>query len=681
MSGVSPKSEWQLMMDYTFVRNRMPKITPAGFRRKHTKGFLEMLHPNATLDDDTLRSMETRSSDVVILSAYYDEKVALYYAKSGVSLHHLLIATQSHCVVCEYPSKPEVSRCYTLLVYASLGEEPRAGTMMPTRCTNKLCRHRGNYGWDVVSNKTNKSRLFKPFKDRHTLPYWVCSTLTAFVTTMISKEMFSQVLWNHAGCLTMANQGNWLLGHYEKLIHAERDASGTGGKGARSHTERKGIERRQLQRAFLEFLYHRTVISLGGSTELLECSLPPSGKKPSLKDVVTPHLDKFIDLFHDRWYRDHKTSSSEVPGHGIFEMYDGQWTMVRQTCAVDWCGVIDVGSIRIRRSCRNTPAFKSAFCSSCLQNRATTKLPVEVAENRRLNFVGELQRMKYLQKGQYFIEAVFESRGKKKRREVKVKWVGYPDCTWEPFSVLSKTLRNQLNKKILLGEPCTLTVHEIWDEFFDDPDSSIFDTKAAKSAYTCNTRKEIVTPRSRGKKHNRVAALCIGVGGDGVVESVYESFRSESLSQLWLHRLYLTKRYPQLAHEKTIVGYDDGCHYHAYVSNTERAQASPEAGIIAKQVVIIDNCHLRGHTDARCKEKFDPKKHPLAKSFNTQVAEQTFSWFGKYKHIGRYMMLISYWVFIIGAFNERNLVCVAKQKEKAKKRLKRKRVENKHEKM
>ena len=34
------------------------------------------------------------------------------------------------------------------------------------------------------------------------------------------------------------------------------------------------------------------------------------------------------------------------------------------------------------------------------------------------------------------------------------------------------------------------------------------------------------------KKRNRVAALCIGVGANGVVESIYESLRSESLSQL-----------------------------------------------------------------------------------------------------------------------------------------------------
>ena len=178
-----------------------------------------------------------------------------------------------------------------------------------------------------------------------------------------------------------------------------------------------------------------------------------------------------------------------------------------------------------------------------------------------------------------------------------------------------------------------------------------------------------------------VAALCIGVGGDGVIQSVYESFRSESLSQLQFHKLRLTKRYPDFPHEDTIVGYDDGCHYHAYVTNPLRAQASDEAKIVAHQDVIIDNCHLRGHTDPRCHAKFDPMKHPIAKDFNTQVAEQTFSWFGKYKHIGRYMMLVSYWVFIIGLFNERNLICFGRHKERTKRRVKRRRVESVEEKL
>ena len=96
--------------------------------------------------------------------------------------------------------------------------------------------------------------------------------------------------------------------------------------------------------------------------------------------------------------------------------------------------------------------------------------------------------------------------------------------------------------------------------------------------------------------------------------------------------------------------------------------------IVAEQDVIIDRCHLRGHTDPRFHEKFNPDKHPIAKFFNTEVAEQTFSWFGKVKHIGRCMMLESYWVFILGLLNERNIVCVGRQKERAARKLKRKRV-------
>ena len=100
------------------------------------------------------------------------------------------------------------------------------------------------------------------------------------------------------------------------------------------------------------------------------------------------------------------------------------------------------------------------------------------------------------------------------------------------------------------------------------------------------------------------------------------------------------------------------------MTNLKRASASPEATIIASQTVIIDNFHLKGHSDARCKKLFNPRNHPLAKTFNTQVAEQTFHWFAKFKHIGRHMSLVSYWVFIIGLLNERNLISVSKVKVK-----------------
>ena len=196
--------------------------------------------------------------------------------------------------------------------------------------------------------------MFRPLKTRHSLPYWVSSESTVFVISMIAEEMLPQVLWNHAASLNMANQANWLLGHPVKLSHTGV-RSGYEGPYLHPSKMRVGIERRQLQRGYLQYLYHRTVISMGGSMELLSCNLPTSKRKPSLEDVVKPQLDNFIHLFHDRWYRDHKKSSSSVPGHGIFEMYDGQLTVVRACCAVEWSGVVDVGENRIRRSCRNTP--------------------------------------------------------------------------------------------------------------------------------------------------------------------------------------------------------------------------------------------------------------------------------------------------------------------------------------
>lgn len=70
------------------------------------------------------------------------------------------------------------------------------------------------------------------------------------------------------------------------------------------------------------------------------------------------------------------------------------------------------------------------------------------------------------------------------------------------------------------------------------------------------------------------------------------------------------------------MGYDDGCHYHAYTTNPITANATPEAKVLVKQTIIIDSCHLKGHTDAKCRERFNPKKDPLAKDLNTQVASK-----------------------------------------------------------
>ena len=121
--------------------------------------------------------------------------------------------------------------------------------------------------------------------------------------------------------------------------------------------------------------------------------------------------------------------------------------MVRATCAVDWCGVIDVGGNRIRRCCRNTPAWNSAFGTTCRTSLLTTKVPCDVSPNERLSFINKLYQMNYLKPDQYFVEAVQATRLRQGRTEVKIKWLGYSEITWEPIAVLNKNLRKQLKVK------------------------------------------------------------------------------------------------------------------------------------------------------------------------------------------------------------------------------------------
>ena len=120
-----------------------------------------------------------------------------------------------------------------------------------------------------------------------------------------------------------------------------------------------------------------------------------------------------------------------------------------------------------------------------------------------------------------------------------------------------------------------------------------------------------------------------------------------------------------------LIGYDDGCHLDAYKKNPLRAQVSQEALTISRQPTIIDKTHLKGHTDPRCKKRFDPKKLPRMEKVNTQVAEQAFSWFSKFKHMGRYMNKEIYWVFVIVIFHARNVITVRRSQERMKRKKRR----------
>ena len=50
-----PPSDLHVIQDYAFVTNCLPEITPSEFRRKHTKEFLQMLHPHIDITDGDIK--------------------------------------------------------------------------------------------------------------------------------------------------------------------------------------------------------------------------------------------------------------------------------------------------------------------------------------------------------------------------------------------------------------------------------------------------------------------------------------------------------------------------------------------------------------------------------------------------------------------------------------------------
>ena len=51
-------SDLHVIQDYAFVTNCLPEITPSEFRRKHTKEFLQMLHPHIDINDSDIKCMD-----------------------------------------------------------------------------------------------------------------------------------------------------------------------------------------------------------------------------------------------------------------------------------------------------------------------------------------------------------------------------------------------------------------------------------------------------------------------------------------------------------------------------------------------------------------------------------------------------------------------------------------------
>eukprot|EP01083_Nonionella_stella_P108151 314203_1 len=123
---------------------------------------------------------------------------------------------------------------------------------------------------------------------------------------------------------------------------------------------------------------------------------------------------------------------------------------------------------------------------------------------------------------------------------------------------------------------------------------------------------------------------------------------------------------------KLVLLYDDGCHLDYYKRKESRKEAVPGiTDIVAAMKVFIDKYHQSNHT--ACGDEYNIRKivddiYQWVKSIKTEVCEETFSWFKKYKHsttqmTGAHFRIVI--LYLLCRFNEQKIKERRQQTENA----------------
>ena len=102
-----------------------------------------------------------------------------------------------------------------------------------------------------------------------------------------------------------------------------------------------------------------------------------------------------------------------------------------------------------------------------------------------------------------------------------------------------------------------------------------------------------------------------------------------------------------------ILAYDNMCHLDCIKAAKEDLPFPAPLDKLWKRIKkIVDRLHLQNHKDQNCKENYNPSTIP--ESYNTMIAEQTFSWFSRFKKIANSMTQTHHLFYIHRQIQRRN---------------------------
>ena len=372
----------------------------------------------------------------------------------------------------------------------------------------------------------------------------------------------------------------------------------------------------------------------------------------NLDDTIIKKQGDFQTAFRARWFG-HKCT---VKGCGSVITVDGGLKPHRMLCGAKLSGLrtFDKAGVRVFTGCTRHPQPDSKYCWEHSMGESPVVPASSVSSRTRQQLSGHRSKTNYSEDASndqfYVVETILDMKTENDSKEVKIKWVGYPDATWEKGERIPGFIQKYYtdnpeklgaplpNPKIkhtkkVGGSDVHLlswgddTTGDEWlhDNFFHylSEEGEVLNSNLS---VTCNTRK------SRDKTSRRhTVGVFVGAFPCGTIVLFDELYGSESISQVYGILIEFLARLDDMKSLKELL-YDDCCHLKAFAEKEKNAEQNDITQYFASLGKHVNRFHFRNHVDPWCMENCNPEKVAALKGVNTQVCEQLFKKINSHKN-------------------------------------------------
>ena len=310
----------------------------------------------------------------------------------------------------------------------------------------------------------------------------------------------------------------------------------------------------------------------------------------NLDSTILSKQQHFQTAFRNRWFSHRCT----VKGCGEVITIDGGLKPHRMLCGAKLSGIrtFDKAGVTVFTGCTRHPQPSSKYCWEHQSGDSPVVPASSVSSRTRQQLSGHKSASNYSEQAGndqfYIIESINEIKMEDDKNVFKVKWLDYPETTWEEEDRLPGFIKKYYTddikrlgsilpnprikhtKKVggsevhLLsweGEAGSQWLHEDFFHFLSE-DGEVLNSNMT---VTCNTRK------SRDKTCRRhTVGVFVGAYSCGTIVLFDELYGSESISQVYGILVEFLSRLDDISSLKEIL-YDDACHLKAFSEKDKKA--------------------------------------------------------------------------------------------------------------